>query len=59
MPVILLHGYAQNSRMWRPLMKELTKTHLGVAADLRRFREVTRGRAFHYHDLVAELGGKA
>ena len=26
-PVILLHGYAQNSHMWRPLMKELAKTH--------------------------------
>ena len=22
-PVLLLHGYAQNSHMWRPLMKEL------------------------------------
>ena len=25
-PVILLHGYAQNSHMWRPLMAELGKT---------------------------------
>ena len=24
-PVILLHGYAQNSHMWRPLMKELAR----------------------------------
>jgi pimeloyl-ACP methyl ester carboxylesterase len=32
--VILLHGYAQNSHMWRPLMKELAKTHLVVAPDL-------------------------
>ena len=24
--VILLHGYAQNSHMWRPLMAELGKT---------------------------------
>jgi hypothetical protein len=24
-PVILLHGYAQNSHMWRPLMKELAE----------------------------------
>lgn len=36
-PVILLHGYAQNSHMWRPLMKELAKTHLVVAPDLRGF----------------------
>jgi len=35
--VILLHGYAQNSHMWRPLMKELAKTHLVVAPDLRGF----------------------
>src|SRR4051812_46940490 len=36
-PVILLHGYAQNSHMWRPLMRELAKTHLVVAPDLRGF----------------------
>ena len=28
-PVILLHGYAQNSHMWRPTMKELAKK-LGI-----------------------------
>ena len=26
-PVILLHGYAENSHMWRPLMVELAKSH--------------------------------
>jgi pimeloyl-ACP methyl ester carboxylesterase len=36
-PVILLHGYAQNSHMWRPLMKELAKTHRVIAPDLRGF----------------------
>jgi pimeloyl-ACP methyl ester carboxylesterase len=25
-PVILLHGYAQNSHMWRPFMVELAKS---------------------------------
>ncbi len=34
-PVILLHGYTQTSRMWRPLMVELAKTHTVVAPDLR------------------------
>ena len=24
-PVVLLHGYAQNSHMWRPLIAELAK----------------------------------
>src|SRR5678816_2662558 len=35
--VILLHGYAQNSHMWRPLIPELAKTHIVVAPDLRGF----------------------
>lgn len=38
-PVILLHGYAQNSHMWRPLIAELAKTHLVIAPDLRGFGE--------------------
>ena len=36
-PVILLHGYAQNSHMWLPLIPELAKTHAVVAPDLRGF----------------------
>lgn len=36
-PVILLHGYAQISRMWRPLIAELAKTHTVIAPDLRGF----------------------
>jgi len=36
-PVMLLHGYAQNSHMWRPLMAELAKTHSVIAPDLRGF----------------------
>ena len=36
-PVILLHGYAQNSHMWRPLMMELSKSRLVIAPDLRGF----------------------
>ena len=35
--VILLHGYAQNSHMWRPLMAELGKIRLVIAPDLRGF----------------------
>ena len=34
---MLLHGYAQNSHMWRPLIAELAKTHLVIAPDLRGF----------------------
>lgn len=36
-PVILLHGFAQTSRMWRPLIQELAKTHTVIAPDLRGF----------------------
>jgi pimeloyl-ACP methyl ester carboxylesterase len=36
-PVILLHGYAQTSHMWRPLIVELAKTHTVIAPDLRGF----------------------
>ncbi len=36
-PIILLHGYAQNSHMWRPLIPELAKTNTVIAPDLRGF----------------------
>jgi pimeloyl-ACP methyl ester carboxylesterase len=36
-PVILLHGYAENSHMWRPLIPELAKSHTVIAPDLRGF----------------------
>ena len=39
-PVILLHGYAQNSHMWRPLIAELAKTRTVIAPDLRGFGAV-------------------
>ena len=34
-PVVLLHGYAETSHMWRPLMVELASTHTVIAPDLR------------------------
>ena len=36
-PVLLLHGYAQTSHMWRPLIAELARTHTVIAPDLRGF----------------------
>jgi pimeloyl-ACP methyl ester carboxylesterase len=36
-PVFLLHGYAQTSHMWRPLMAELGRTRTVIAPDLRGF----------------------
>ena len=34
-PVILLHGYAETSHMWRPLMAQLAERHVVIAPDLR------------------------
>ena len=34
-PAVLLHGYAETSHMWRPLIAELAKTHTVIAPDLR------------------------
>lgn len=33
--MVLLHGYAETSHMWRPLIVELAKTHVVIAPDLR------------------------
>src|SRR5947199_10784070 len=53
-PVILLHGYAQNSHMWRPLIKELSKTHLVVAPDLRGFGDSTKAESGHDKKTMAQ-----
>lgn len=34
-PIVLLHGYAESSHMWLPLMEQLKKTHTVIAPDLR------------------------
>jgi len=36
-PVLLLHGYAQTSHMWRPLVAALADTRTVIAPDLRGF----------------------
>jgi pimeloyl-ACP methyl ester carboxylesterase len=63
-PVILLHGYAQNSHMWRPLMAELGKTRLVIAPDLRGFGDSAKpaccydkkSMAQDIHALAQSLG---
>jgi pimeloyl-ACP methyl ester carboxylesterase len=63
-PVILLHGYAQTSHMWRPLIAELAKTHLVIAPDLRGFGDSDKPAtgydkatmAEDIHALSASLG---
>ena len=36
-PIVLLHGFAETSRMWLPLIKELARTHTVIAPDLRGY----------------------
>jgi pimeloyl-ACP methyl ester carboxylesterase len=63
-PVILLHGYAQTSRMWRPLMVELAKTRIVIAPDLRGFGQSSKpgdgyekkALAQDIHALATSLG---
>jgi pimeloyl-ACP methyl ester carboxylesterase len=63
-PVILLHGYAQNSHMWRPLISELAKTHTVIAPDLRGFGQsakpsdgyTKKAMAQDIHALATSLG---
>jgi pimeloyl-ACP methyl ester carboxylesterase len=65
-PVILLHGYAQNSHMWRPLMLELARTRLVIAPDLRGFGQSSKPAggydkktmAQDIHGLAESLGFK-
>jgi pimeloyl-ACP methyl ester carboxylesterase len=63
-PVVLLHGYAQNSHMWRPLIAELAKSNFVVAPDLRGFGASSKPQAGYdkkamaqdIHSLAARLG---
>lgn len=65
-PIILLHGYAQTSRMWRPLIEQLAKTHLVIAPDLRGFGQSAKPdggydkktMAQDVHALAVSLGLK-
>jgi pimeloyl-ACP methyl ester carboxylesterase len=38
-PIVLLHGYAETSRMWLPLIAKLSGKHQVIAPDLRGFGE--------------------
>jgi pimeloyl-ACP methyl ester carboxylesterase len=65
-PIMLLHGYAQNSHMWRPLIAELAKTNTVIAPDLRGFGQSAKPlqgydkktMAQDMHALAASLGYK-
>src|SRR5258708_7032513 len=63
-PVILLHGYAQTSQMWRPLIVQLAKAHTVIAPDLRGFGQSStpeggydkKTMAQDIHALASSLG---
>jgi len=65
-PILLLHGYAQTSRMWRPLIGELARTNTVIAPDLRGFDQSSKPDAGYdkktmaqdVHALAASLGFK-
>jgi pimeloyl-ACP methyl ester carboxylesterase len=65
-PILLLHGYAQTSHMWRPVMAELAKTNTVIAPDLRGFGQSAKpeggydkkAMAQDIHALAAALGHK-
>jgi pimeloyl-ACP methyl ester carboxylesterase len=63
-PIVLLHGYAQTSHMWRPLMPRLAASHTVIAPDLRGVGASSRPRtgydkktlARDIHGVVRRLG---
>jgi pimeloyl-ACP methyl ester carboxylesterase len=65
-PVVLLHGYAQTSHMWLPLIAKLAKTRTVIAPDLRGIGEsgtppdgyTKVAMAQDIHGLVQSLGLK-
>jgi pimeloyl-ACP methyl ester carboxylesterase len=63
-PVVLLHGYAETSHMWLPLIPQLASTHTVIAPDLRGADQSSKpvggytkaGMAQDIHELVKKLG---
>src|SRR4051794_41104850 len=63
-PVILVHGYAETSHMWRPLIAQLAKDRAVIAPDLRGFGQSSapeggydkKTMAQDIHALAASLG---
>ena len=53
-PVILLHGYAENSHMWRPLIVELAKTRMVIAPDLRGFGQSSKPKSGYDKKTMAQ-----
>src|SRR5438046_10757870 len=65
-PVVLLHGYAETSHMWLPIMPLLAKNHTVIVPDLRGAGDSSKpesgydkkNMAVDIHDLTLSLGFK-
>jgi pimeloyl-ACP methyl ester carboxylesterase len=63
-PILLLHGYAETSRMWLPLIAKLASNHTVIAPDLRGFGQsaapasgyTKKEMAQDIHALMVKLG---
>ena len=63
-PLILLHGYAETSRMWKPIIPELAKRFTVIAPDLPGIGDSDipadgldmKSAAIRIHDLAKSLG---
>jgi pimeloyl-ACP methyl ester carboxylesterase len=63
-PIVLLHGFAETSRMWLPLIVKLSDKHTVIAPDLRGFGQSSApadgytkaAMAQDIHELVKSLG---
>src|SRR5258707_827231 len=63
-PVVLLHGYAETSHMWLPIMPLLAENHTVIVPDLRGAGDSSKpesgydkkNMAVDIHDLVTSLG---
>jgi pimeloyl-ACP methyl ester carboxylesterase len=53
-PVVLLHGYAQTSHMWLPLISKLADKHTVIAPDLRGFGQSSAPAAGYTKAAMAQ-----
>jgi pimeloyl-ACP methyl ester carboxylesterase len=53
-PIVLLHGYAQTSHMWRPLIEKLATNHTVIAPDLRGIGESSRPEGGYTKAVMAQ-----
>jgi pimeloyl-ACP methyl ester carboxylesterase len=59
-PVVLLHGYAETSHMWRALMAQLAGTHTVIAPDLRGAgQSATPAHGYAKAEMAQDINGLA